>query len=77
MAVLVLSQYVEPVYTAEPLATGESGVGYLLKERVSEIRSFVEPVRRVAEGAPRCIGRSWRRWSASATAGAPTASSAS
>ena len=50
LAVLVLSQYVEPVYTGELLATGESGVGYLLKERVSEIRSFVDAVRRVADG---------------------------
>ncbi len=50
LAVLVLSQYVEPVYTGELLATGESGVGYLLKERVSEIRSFLDAVRRVAEG---------------------------
>jgi DNA-binding NarL/FixJ family response regulator len=38
------------VYTGELLATGESGVGYLLKERVSEIRSFLDAVRRVAEG---------------------------
>jgi DNA-binding NarL/FixJ family response regulator len=50
LAVLVLSQYVEPVYTGELLATGESGVGYLLKERVSEIRSFLDAVWRVAEG---------------------------
>jgi DNA-binding NarL/FixJ family response regulator len=50
LAVLVLSQYVEPVYTGELLATGESGVGYLLKERVSEIRSFLDAVERVAAG---------------------------
>ena len=50
LAVLVLSQYVEPVYTGELLATGESGVGYLLKERVSEIGSFLDAVRRVAGG---------------------------
>jgi DNA-binding NarL/FixJ family response regulator len=49
LAVLVLSQYVEPVYTGELLATGESGVGYLLKERVSEIRSFLDAIRRMAE----------------------------
>ena len=46
----MLSQYVEPVYTGELLATGESGVGYLLKERVGEIRAFLDAVRRVAEG---------------------------
>ena len=31
MGILILSQYVEPVYTAELLASGEGGVGYLLK----------------------------------------------
>jgi DNA-binding NarL/FixJ family response regulator len=50
LAILVLSQYVEPAYSAELLASGESGVGYLLKERVSEVRTFVESVKRVAGG---------------------------
>jgi len=50
LAVLILSQYVEPVYTAELLRGGEGGVGYLLKERVGEVRGFVEAVRRVADG---------------------------
>lgn len=50
LALLVLSQYVEPAYSAELLASGESGVGYLLKERVSEVRTFVDAVRRVAAG---------------------------
>lgn len=50
LSVLVLSQYVEPVYTAELLSSGETGVGYLLKERVSEIRSFLDAVHRVAAG---------------------------
>jgi DNA-binding NarL/FixJ family response regulator len=50
LAVLVLSQYVEPVYTGELLSTGESGVGYLLKERVGEVRTFIESVQRVAAG---------------------------
>jgi DNA-binding NarL/FixJ family response regulator len=50
LAVLVLSQYVEPVYTGELLSSGEAGVGYLLKERVSEVRTFVEAARRVAAG---------------------------
>jgi DNA-binding NarL/FixJ family response regulator len=48
--VLVLSQYVEPVYAAELLADGRGGVGYLLKERVSEVRTFVEALRRVGGG---------------------------
>ncbi len=50
LSVLVLSQYVEPVYTGELLASGESGVGYLLKERVGEVRSFLDAVHRVAAG---------------------------
>jgi DNA-binding NarL/FixJ family response regulator len=50
LAVLVLSQDVEPAYTADLLQEGEAGIGYLLKERVSEVRTFIEAVRRVAEG---------------------------
>ena len=50
MGVLILSQYVEPAYTGELLASGESGVGYLLKERVGEVRSFLDAVHRVAGG---------------------------
>jgi DNA-binding NarL/FixJ family response regulator len=47
---LVLSQYVEQAYAVELLADGEGAVGYLLKERVGDVRAFVESVRRVAEG---------------------------
>lgn len=50
LGILILSQYVEPVYTQELLATGEGGVGYLLKERVGEVRTFVEAIQRVAGG---------------------------
>jgi DNA-binding NarL/FixJ family response regulator len=50
LAVLVLSQDVEPAYTAELLAEGEGGIGYLLKERVSEVQTFIEAVQRVAAG---------------------------
>jgi DNA-binding NarL/FixJ family response regulator len=50
LGVLILSQYVEPVYTQELLASGTGGVGYLLKERVGEVRSFVEAIERVAGG---------------------------
>jgi DNA-binding NarL/FixJ family response regulator len=50
LAVLILSQYVEPVYTAELLAEGEGGVGYLLKERVGDVRAFVDALERVAAG---------------------------
>jgi DNA-binding NarL/FixJ family response regulator len=48
--VLILSQYVEPIYTAELLDSGEAGVGYLLKERVGEVRAFIDAVTRVAAG---------------------------
>src|ERR1700710_3009303 len=48
--VLILSQYVEPVYTAELLAGGEGGVGYLLKERGGDIPAFLHAGRRVADG---------------------------
>jgi len=48
--VLVLSQYVEQVYATELLADGKGGVGYLLKERVGEIREFLDAVQRVAGG---------------------------
>jgi DNA-binding NarL/FixJ family response regulator len=50
VAVLILSQYVEPAYTAELLAAGEAGVGYLLKERVGEVRAFLDAIERVARG---------------------------
>jgi DNA-binding NarL/FixJ family response regulator len=48
--ILILSQSVEAIYTAELLESGEGGVGYLLKERVGEIRSFMDAVQRVAGG---------------------------
>jgi DNA-binding NarL/FixJ family response regulator len=50
LGILVLSQYVEPVYTAELLATGEGGIGYLLKERVGDVQAFLDAIRRVAAG---------------------------
>ncbi len=50
VGVLVLSQYVEPGYAMELLADSAEGVGYLLKERVSNIADFAAAVRRVAEG---------------------------
>jgi DNA-binding NarL/FixJ family response regulator len=48
--VLVLSQYVERIYARELLADGRGGVGYLLKERVGDVREFVDVIRRVAAG---------------------------
>jgi DNA-binding NarL/FixJ family response regulator len=48
--ILVFSQYVEERYAAELLEGGTSGVGYLLKDRVADIREFIVAVRRVANG---------------------------
>lgn len=50
VAVLVLSQYVEEQYATELLADAGRGVGYLLKDRVAEVREFVDAVVRVARG---------------------------
>jgi DNA-binding NarL/FixJ family response regulator len=50
LPVLVLSQHVEPLYARELLAGPGGGVGYLLKDRVSDVRRFVEAVRTVAGG---------------------------
>lgn len=50
LGILILSQYVEPVYTSELLAGGGAGVGYLLKERVADIPAFLDSIRRVAAG---------------------------
>ena len=50
LGVLILSQYVEPVYTAELLDSGEGGIGYLLKERVGDVKAFIEAVESVARG---------------------------
>jgi len=50
LPVLILSQYVEPLYATELLSDRSGGVGYLLKSRVGDVREFVESVRRVASG---------------------------
>jgi class 3 adenylate cyclase/CheY-like chemotaxis protein len=49
-AILVLSQYAEPAYARELLGTCTSSVGYLLKDRVSDLEGFADAVRRVADG---------------------------
>jgi DNA-binding NarL/FixJ family response regulator len=48
--VLVLSQYVEQLYARELMEDSTEGVGYLLKDRVSDVQTFVDAVRRVAAG---------------------------
>jgi DNA-binding NarL/FixJ family response regulator len=50
LPILVLSQHVEPLYARELLTGPGGGVGYLLKDRVSNVASFVDAVRRVAAG---------------------------
>jgi DNA-binding NarL/FixJ family response regulator len=48
--VLVLSGYVEPAYAQELLAENAEGLGYLLKDRVSDIEDFADAVARVGGG---------------------------
>jgi DNA-binding NarL/FixJ family response regulator len=50
LPVLILSQHVEQLYARELLSDSSGGVGYLLKDRVSNVGQFVESVRRVAGG---------------------------
>jgi len=48
--VMVLSQYVEVSYADELFASGDGGVGYLLKDRIGAIDEFLDGVERVAAG---------------------------
>jgi DNA-binding NarL/FixJ family response regulator len=48
--VMVLSQYVERIYARELLASGDGGIGYLLKDRVGDVGEFVDALGRVAAG---------------------------
>jgi DNA-binding NarL/FixJ family response regulator len=50
LGVLVLSQYVELGLALKLVADSAEGVGYLLKDRISDVREFVAAVQRVAEG---------------------------
>jgi DNA-binding NarL/FixJ family response regulator len=50
VAVLVLSQYVEPGLAMKLLGDAADGVGYLLKDRISDVPEFLAAVRRVAAG---------------------------
>jgi len=49
-AVLVLSQYVEEAYALDLLSQSTESTGYLLKDRIADIESFTDAVRRVAGG---------------------------
>jgi DNA-binding NarL/FixJ family response regulator len=50
VAILILSQYVEERYASDLLGGGSQGVGYLLKDRVADVREFLSAARRVAAG---------------------------
>jgi DNA-binding NarL/FixJ family response regulator len=61
IAILVLSQYVETRYAVDLLRENPSGIGYLLKDRVSRVADLADAVRRVAAGGsvidPEVVGR--------------------
>ena len=61
LPILVLSQHVEPLYARELLGDSRGAVGYLLKDRVSNVAQFIDAVRRVARGGtvmdPEVVGR--------------------
>jgi DNA-binding NarL/FixJ family response regulator len=69
IGVLVLSAFLEDRYAFDLVADSAQGVGYLLKEKVGDLRTFTEAVRRVADGGTaldpdvvdRLIGRRRRR----------------
>jgi DNA-binding NarL/FixJ family response regulator len=61
IGVLVLSQYYEERYALELIGDRPEGVGYLLKERVGDVETFLQSVARVAAGGsaldPEVVGR--------------------
>jgi len=69
IGVLILSQFLEDSYAFDLVEGGAGGVGYLLKEKVGDLQTFTEAVRRVAAGGSaldpdvveRLIGRSRRK----------------
>jgi DNA-binding NarL/FixJ family response regulator len=50
LGVLVLSQYVETAYASELIGENTAGIGYLLKERIGDVRAFLDALHRVAAG---------------------------
>jgi DNA-binding NarL/FixJ family response regulator len=59
--ILVLSQFYEEEYALELIGERAEGVGYLLKERVGDVETFVDAIERVAAGGsaldPEIVGR--------------------
>ena len=50
VGIIDLSQYLQPSYAFELLQSGAEGIGYLLKDRLSDLDELSSSVRRVAEG---------------------------
>jgi DNA-binding NarL/FixJ family response regulator len=50
LPILILSQYVERLYARELITSGTGAVGYLLKDRIGDVKDFVAAVERVADG---------------------------
>jgi DNA-binding NarL/FixJ family response regulator len=50
IAVLVLSQHLQRTYAVELLGDRSSGVGYLLKQRIADVDTFTDDLRRIAAG---------------------------
>ncbi|WP_345638090.1 response regulator transcription factor [Rugosimonospora acidiphila] len=66
LPLLVLSQYIELTYAGELLdSPGDTGIGYLLKDRITDVTEFIEAAARVAAGDtiidPRVIRQMLRR----------------
>jgi DNA-binding NarL/FixJ family response regulator len=65
LGILVLSQYVRPSYAFELLSDDARGMGYLLKDRVSDLRELTDAVERVGHGGsvldPSVVGQLVRR----------------
>jgi DNA-binding NarL/FixJ family response regulator len=50
VGVLVLSQFIDEGYAVELLQGSAEGIGYLLKDRISDVSTFTDALRRVGEG---------------------------
>lgn len=61
LPIMVLSQWVEPLYARDLLAAGDGSIGYLLKDRVADVDQFLDDLRHVAAGGtvldPQVIGQ--------------------
>ena len=60
LPIVVLSQHVQRQYALELLEGGSDGIGYLLKQRITDIDDFLGDLKRVSTAAPCSTGRSSR-----------------